>query len=118
MSSYYHKKTVEIFQTTGYMVKKSRKLKKEFGIIPEIPTTPKGKFLSNETKEYVKNFFQKDDISRVFPEKKDCLSVRNINTGEKELVQKRLVLMNLKECYVAYKEDRLPPKLDFHYLLV
>lgn len=113
ISPYSHRKTMNIFQATDYMVKKSRQLKLQYGIIPEIPIMSKGKVITKEVKNWVKIFFERDDISRICPGKKDCISIRNIETGEKELIQKRLILMNLKEAYAIYKNTPDAPDIGF-----
>ena len=59
------------------------------------------------------DFYHKDDISRMCPGKKDFLSVVNLETGKKEQIQKRLVLMNLKETYALYKKDLSNSKVGF-----
>ena len=46
----------------------------------------------------VKEFFERDDVSRLCPGKKDCVSVK-LEDGRKEKVQKRLLFSNLKEIY-------------------
>lgn len=81
------------------MVKKARKLKMESGILA-MPANRKGKKLNDEVKQNVLNFFEDDEFSRLCPGKKDCVAVR-IN-GEKIHKQKRLLLCNLKEMYIAY----------------
>lgn len=113
ISPYSHRKTMNLFGATDYMVKKSREMKKKFGIIPEIPHVSKGKIITREVINFVHNFFQQDEISRMCPGKKDCLSIRNIDSGKKEAIQKRLILMNLKEAYCIYKHDTSSPVIGF-----
>ena len=48
----------------------------------------KGKAITKEIKEFVKEFFESDEISRICPVKKDFLSIRNSETGEREHIQK------------------------------
>ena len=50
--------------------------------------------------EHVKKFYKSDDISCQMAGKRDCVAM-TVN-GEKVLVQKRLILCNLKECYQRY----------------
>ena len=52
--------------------------------------------------EHVKKFYKSDDISCQMAGKRDCVAM-TVN-GEKVLVQKRLILYNLKECYQRFKE--------------
>ena len=49
------------------------------------------------------SYYECDDVSRVYPGKKDTVSVRLTN-GESEKKQKRLVLANLKELYADFKK--------------
>ena len=90
------KKTVKFFNVTEHSVKMARKLRKEHGIL----AVPKGysREAEEETKVKVKEFFERDDVSRLCPGKKDCVSVK-LEDGRKEKVQKRLLLSNLKEIY-------------------
>ena len=50
----------------------------------------KGKVLSRETKQYIVDFFESDEISRQCPGMKDCKSVRD-QDGNKVVKQKKLV---------------------------
>ena len=95
-------RTAEFFQTSKYMVKKSRKLRDERGILPEIPKLSKGKHISQDDRRSIVDFYESDEISRLCPGAKDYIIVRNEN-GVKEKKQKRLILGNLKEIYVSYK---------------
>lgn len=54
------------------------------------------------TAQLVKEFYNEDDISRMMPGKKDCVTIRD--KCMKTQVQKRLVLANLNEIYQAFKE--------------
>lgn len=59
--------------------------------------------LSEEEIKLVENFFNRDDISRICPGKKDFLSVK---TSEgRELRQKRLLLVNVNEAYELFKKE-------------
>ena len=105
--------TMQFFNTTKYMVNKSRYLRKEYGILPEIPKVSKGKILTGDIIAEVENFYQCDDVSRICPGKSDFLSVRD-KDGNKIHMQKRLLLGNLKELYELYKEEtRGTPKVSF-----
>ena len=88
-------------------------MKKEYGIIPDIPeVSSKGKVLSEDVKNLVREFWKSDEISRICPSAKDFLRIRN-EEGIKESVQKRLVLMNLKEAFALYKSDETNPCIGF-----
>ena len=95
-------KTANEFGVSQYMVKKARALKKEKGIFPDV-SPKKAKKLSEETKRRVIDFYNDDEVSRVCPGKKDFVSVIN-SEGKREHVQKRLLLANLRELYLHFKE--------------
>ena len=52
----------------------------------------------------VEEYYVRDDVSSVMPGIKDVISVRNID-GTKQRLQKRLMLLNLKELYLSFKMD-------------
>ena len=87
-------------------------MKKEQGILLDPPTISKGKKITEEQKRQVAEFFERDDISRQCPGKKDYLSVRDQN-GVKQQCQKRLVLGNLKEIYQKFKDEEQNPRVGF-----
>lgn len=59
--------------------------------------------LAEEEIKLVENFFNRDDISRICPGKKDFLSIK---TSEgRELRQKRLLLVNVNEAYELFKKE-------------
>ena len=105
-------KTIKIFNTTKWMVNKSRELKSLHGILPEIPHMSKGKVITDDIKKKVEAFYDQDDVSRICPGKKDCVIIRNIQ-GEKIYEQKRLLYANLKELYQIYKNIDGNPKVGF-----
>ena len=63
------------------------------GNILTVPLKNKGKELSNETKNTLKNFYDRDDITKFLPGMKDFISIKQI-TGERLHVQKRLLLIS------------------------
>jgi len=60
---------------------------------------------STETIEHVKMFYARDDISRQAPGKRDTKSVKNPNTGEREMIQKRHMIMTIKEAFSLYTNE-------------
>ena len=94
---------MDYFNTTKYMVNKSRALRNKFGVFPDIPHCPKGRSLTAELQKEIKNFYLDDEISRVLVGKANCITIRSPN-GEKTLEPKRLLLGNLKKLYSFYKE--------------
>lgn len=98
------KRTEVEFGASNYLVKKSRAVKKEKGILG-VCDKNKGKSISEETKRDVISFYEMDDNSRMCPGMKETITVRG-SEGEKVKHQKRLVLMNLKEIYALWKESQ------------
>ena len=60
----------------------------------------------------VKKFYERNDTSALLPGMKDFIIVRN-ESGEKEKVQKRLLLLNLKELYQFFKEEHPDAEIGF-----
>ena len=93
-------KIAECFNVSEYPVRAARSLKKEKGILA-IPEPKRGKKLPTQTEELVKMFIEDDEYSRILPGKKDYVSIaKNVHK------QKRLLLCNLNELYVAIKEKK------------
>ena len=84
LSPYTIKETVTFFETTEYMMKKRHSLKREHGILPNIPLITEHRHMC--------------------PGKKDCMRVRDCD-GMTSMVQKRLFLGKLKEISELYKAD-------------
>ena len=59
--------------------------------------------LSEEQPKSVENLYNREDISRICPGKKDFISVKT--PGGRELKQKRLLLLNVKEVYELFKKE-------------
>ena len=65
--------------------------------------------LSEEQIKLVEDIFNRDDIGRICPGKKDFVSVK---TPEgRELRQKRLLLFNVNEVYQLFKKEEPGPKI-------
>jgi hypothetical protein len=69
----------------------------------EVPKPKTGKSLSDHTKQIVKMYYERDDISRAFPGIRDYVVVRKNN--EKTEHQKRMLLENLTEIYRNFKDE-------------
>jgi len=89
------------FGASNYMVRKAKKLVDEQGILSS-PNLKPGKVLSFDTAKIVKEFYLSEEISRIMPGRKDYVSV-NID-GKKVLLQKHLILFNLREAYINFKK--------------
>ena len=95
--SWSHAFCATYFNVSEYLVRTAGNLKKSKGILA-VPNPKRGKMLSEETKQLVINFYEDDEYSRQLPGKK------RLSIGNKQYKQKRLVLCNLNELYIAFKE--------------
>ena len=89
------------FNVSYRMARTARNLKAQNGILAE-PQQKSGRILSDETVQKVIEFYQSDEYSRMFPGKKDVMSVK-IN-GQKQYKQRRLLLLNLNEFHIEFKK--------------
>lgn len=71
-----------------------------------------GRKLSDEIKNLVREFYENDNNSRYLPGITDCLSIIQPD-GKRKLVQKRLVLCNLKELHKAFRFQYSNLKIGF-----
>ena len=83
-----------------------RKLSNEFGVTVVTPQSRQARSdgISDDTVQCVKQFFERDDISRMAPGKRDVVTVRN-EVG-KEKFQKQHMIMFVKEAYAIFKEEK------------
>lgn len=81
------------------------KLASDFGIINPSTKPEKKNGLSKDVTECVKAFYYRDDISRQLPGKKDVKSIKNLETNKRVLLQKRLLMYNLKDAFNLFKID-------------
>ena len=93
------------------MARQAYQRKKEKGIL-SIPEPATRQTISSRVKNLVKDFCQSDDISRMCPGKKDCVTVRT-NGGDKLKMQMRLLLANLKEIYSMFQKENHEVKVGF-----
>lgn len=98
-SSWTIDKTAAQFNVSRHLVKRARDLKKSTGILSK-PMPKKGKQLTDAIKLRVAEFYDSDEYSRVCPGKKDYVSIKVDDVRVQ--VQKRLLLVNLKELYIAF----------------
>lgn len=104
------RKIMTEFQTSKHMAVKSKLLAKEHGVLT-IPNPKPGNRLPTQTVETVEKFYLSESVSRVMPGMKDCLSV-NVG-GKRQLLQKRLVLCNLREAFQHFKDKHPDVKIGF-----
>jgi len=99
------------FGATSYLVKKSKSIKKELGILGECAKN-KCKAISHILQNMIVDYYERDENSRMCPGKKEKVGVQNLD-GEKEYHQKRLVLCNLKEPFSNFKKENPGIKIGF-----
>ena len=101
-------KTSKVFGVSHYLVRLSRKIVMEKGIL-EVPDPRRGtKILSVAVKNQVKSFYLDDEFSRQLPGKRDFVSVKR-NVHE----QKKLLLSNLKELFSEFGKRNPNVKVGF-----
>ena len=96
------RRAAEEFGVTRWVATQAKKMREEKGILSEAQVK-KGHGLSNELVKRIVDFYQSDEYSRMCPGKKDFVSIK-VNV-EKIQMQKRLLLVNLRELYLAFKEQ-------------
>ena len=90
------------FEVTTYMAHMAKKLQNEKGSMSHPEQKKSGNELPGATVKAVKDYFNRDEVSRAMPGKKDCVSVRV--DGKREKVQKRLLLSTLREAFHHFQE--------------
>ena len=99
------------FGVSNYMARKSNELVREKGVL-SIPDPKLGPSLPSTTIDCVCSFYQSDDISRIMPGKKDFVSVKQ-EGGKRVHIPKRLVLNNLDEVYLEFRDQFPEQKVGF-----
>ena len=97
----------EHFNVSEYLVRTARELKKVKGILAK-PAQKQGKVISQNTIDLVLSMYADDEFSCQMPAKKDYVSIAK---GVHK--QKCLVLCNLRDMHVAFKEKYPNVKLQF-----
>lgn len=100
------------FNTTYKLASHAKKTQNMFGFGSHPTQKISGRKISENDISVVQNFYRSDDISRLMPGQNDCVSVRQTD-GKKSKIQKRLVLCNLKEAYVEFKNMYPDLKVGF-----
>lgn len=94
-----------------YMIKQTKKLVEQQGILCGTVKKIGSKTIDENTRQKVHEFYRSDDISRACPGMRDC--VRHKENGEKFTIQRRMIMMNLKEAYGIFKADFSEHKIGF-----
>ena len=98
--SWLQKYCFEYFGVSEYLIRSARELKQRKGIL--VQPSQKKVAMAQETIDLVHAFYEDDDYSRQLPGKKDYVSVQK---GVHK--QKRLVVCNLNELFVAFKDVKI-----------
>lgn len=104
------RRTAEEFDTTTYYVRKAEDLRKTYGVFAEVPKR-KGKQLPQTLIKAIDEFYHSDDVSRVTPSMTNTVSMEV--DGKKQKVQKRLLLLSLKELFTTFKKENPKLKVSF-----
>ena len=101
-------RTVRKFNASHRMVRRAKQLKSTSGILSKPGMKKAGNAIAPEVKDAVKEFYERDEISRIMPGMNDVISVRDQN-GKRQPKRKRLILGNLKEIFKTYKDQTANP---------
>ena len=96
-------KVAEAFNVSEYTARQARELRLPKGIL-SMPERKQRAGISQETKQTVLAFYESEEISRLLPGKKDCVSIR-LPDKTKIKKQKRLLLSNISEIYAQFKKE-------------
>ena len=105
------RKIMKEFGASNYMARQAKQLVQEKGILSN-PNPKPGKTLSPTIEEHVVAVYLSDDVSRMMPGRKDCVSFMTAE-GKRESRQKRLLLCSLKEAYEHLKSLHPSDKVGF-----
>lgn len=105
--SWSERQVSNFFNVSRYAAKKAKHLRETEGIFAKPPPNA-GRPILDSTKQLVFDFYCSPDVSRVMPGRRDTVSMGG---GVHE--QKRLLLGNLKELYLIFKEQNPSVKLGF-----
>ena len=109
--SWSRKDAARFFGVSEYLIRTARSLKETKGILAD-PEPKNGKSIEVYVEEAVSLFYEDDEYTRLLPGKKDFVGV-----GRNKHVQKRLLLCNLKELYIAFKQKNSHMKIGFFQVL-
>ena len=98
------------FGISDHQAKRAKIIQAEHGIL-STPTPKPGKRIPEEIITKVKQFYESDEVSRQMPGKKDSVSM--LVNGEKQQVQKRLILLTQYEAFLLFKEKNPEIKMGF-----
>ncbi|EFX64775.1 hypothetical protein DAPPUDRAFT_333848, partial [Daphnia pulex] len=97
-SSWTHEQISAYFGVSKYQAAQANDLKIQSGILAHPPKKKNGHCLSDEEKLRIIGFYTSDEYSRQLPGMKNVKSVKQ-PCGKRLKIQKRLLLINIKELY-------------------
>lgn len=96
-------KVASTFKVPDYMATTTKQLVEANGILCGVKKKIGSRTLSDEVVKVVQEYYRSDEVSKICPGLRDYVTVTD--DGQKITIQRRLVLMNLKEAYVKFKID-------------
>lgn len=104
------KKICKEFNCSWKFAKKAKDLRETRGILAET-TARSGKFLPTSTVEKIVDFYESDTNSKLMPGMKNVVSVKS--EDGRCLMQKRLLLLDLRGLFLAFKENNPDLQVGF-----
>lgn len=95
-----------------HMVTQTKELVRKNGILCDTMKKIGSKLLDESTLQKVRDFYYSDGISRACPGMRDYVN-KYSECGVVEKVQKRLILMNLREAFELFKSENINDKIGF-----
>lgn len=99
------------FNVPYFMAKNTKDLVKSKGILFNVSKKPGSRTLPERTVEIVKEFYRSDEISRACPGMREY--IMHSENGEKTAIQRRMILVNLREAYEIFKTKHVDEKVGF-----
>lgn len=101
------------FNCTSRMVKTAKEIKSLRGILAHTEINVSTKQLDKAVQKTVIDFYHSPEVSRTTPGKKDVVVIPKYksDSGEKKVMQKQLMLLNINEAYTLFKEKYLNLKV-------
>lgn len=92
----------EQFDTSKYLAGVAIEQYKSHGIF-SMPAPRQGVKISDSVEKLVTDFYLNDEISKMLPGRKDFVTLKS-RSGEKEQIQKRLLLFNLRTVHEMFRD--------------
>lgn len=104
-------KVSKTFNVSYHMAQKTKDMVKSNGILFNISKKPGTRTLPDRTIEMVKTFYRSDEISRACSGMRDY--IMHSEKGERVTIQRRMILVNLREAYEIFKSKYENEKVGF-----